>query len=71
MVVTQNLVTLPAKGFKQRQLKKVTTFITICVDMVKNVVKVWVLDDKGKKSPSYFLVDGYEPVDAIGMEIRV
>ena len=26
------------------------------------MVKVWVLDDKGKKAPVLFLFDGYEPV---------
>ena len=27
----------------------------------ERMVKVWVLDDKGKKTPTYFSVDGYEP----------
>ena len=46
------------------------------------MVKVCVLDDKGKKTPVIFLVNGYEPVtntvyqctsfmDFIGMDIRV
>ena len=27
----------------------------------ERMVKVWVLNDKGKKEPASFLVDGYEP----------
>ena len=27
----------------------------------EHMVKVWVLNDKGKKEPASFLVDGYEP----------
>ena len=33
----------------------------ICGHGGEHMVKVWVLDDKGKKTPTYFSVDGYEP----------
>lgn len=39
--------------------------------MVQNMVKVRVLNEKDKKTRAYFLVDGYEPVDVIAMDIRV
>ena len=27
----------------------------------EQIVNIWVLNDKGKKTPASFLVDGYEP----------
>ena len=33
----------------------------MCVHGGERIVKVWVLDDKGKKTPAYSSVDGYEP----------
>ena len=33
--------------------------------------EVRVLNEKDKKTRAYFLVDGYEPVDVIAMDIRV
>ena len=34
------------------------------------MVKVCVLDDKGKKTPALFLVDGYEPVTNTGYQFH-
>ena len=31
----------------------------------ERMVMVWVLNDKGKKEPAFFLVDGYEPETSI------
>ena len=33
----------------------------MCGHGEERMVTVWVLNDKGKKEPVYFLVDGYEP----------
>ena len=27
----------------------------------ERMMKAWILDDKGEKTPAFFLVDGYEP----------
>ena len=61
MVVIQNLVILLVNELTEAVKIGKHIHHKVCGHGGEGMVKVWVLNDKDKKEPVTFLVDGYEP----------